>query len=244
MFSSENSDKLFVGGRWATPQSSATIDVVSPWTEQVVATVPEASRGDVDLAVAAARKAFDTGPWPRMAIEERIAVMRRFGEAFEKHSSRLAHVITEEMGSPITQSRSIQALVPQVMSKSFIELAERYPLRMVRQSSTGNGIVFREPKGVVAAIVPWNAPMMSSMMKLAPALLMGCCVILKTSPETTLSGYVLGEMLEEAGVPEGVVSILAAGRETSEYLALHPGVDKVSFTGSTAAGKVTTHPYF
>lgn len=237
MFLGGNSDKLFMGGRWAAPKSNASIDVVSPWNEQVVATVPEASREDVDLAVAAARKAFDAGPWPRLEIGERIAVMRRFGVAFEKQSARLAHVITTEMGGPITQSHSTQARVPQVMLASFIELAERYPLRMIRRSSFGNGVVFREPKGVVAAIVPWNAPIMSAMMKLAPALLMGCCVILKVSPETALSGYVLAEMLEEAGIPEGVVSILAAGRETSEYLALHRGVDKVSFTGSTAAGK-------
>lgn len=230
-------DKLFIGGAWVALRTSNMIDVVSPWTEQIIAAVAEASKEDVDLAVAAARRAFDTGPWPRMAMDERIEVMRRLGVAMEANREQLARTITAEMGSPITQSANLQAVVPRVMLNAFIELAENYPLEMVRRSSSGNGLVLREPKGVVAAIVPWNAPMMAAMMKLAPALLMGCCVILKPAPETPLSASILAEILQEAGVPPGVVSILPAGREVSEYLALHPGVDKVSFTGSTGAGR-------
>jgi betaine-aldehyde dehydrogenase len=229
--------ELFIGGAWAKPLGAGTFDVISPWSEEVVASLPDPTKGDVDQAVAAARKAFDQGPWPRLSLEERAAVLRRVGEGFEKHRERLAHTITEEMGSPIAQSINIQAVVPRVMISSFIELATSREPWMLRQSSSGNGVVFREPKGVVAAIVPWNVPMMTTMMKLAPALLMGCCVILKAAQETPLSGYILGEILAEAGVPDGVVSILAADREVSEYLALHPGVDKVSFTGSTLAGR-------
>lgn len=237
MFSQERHDKLFVGGAWAMPQTSNMIEVVSPWTEQVIAAVAEASKEDVDVAVAAARKAFDTGSWPRMSIDERIAVMRRVGIALEANSERLAHIITAEMGSPITQSANVQAVVPRLMLNAFIELAGAYPLQMMRRSSSGCGMVFREPKGVVAAIVPWNAPVMAAMMKLGPALLMGCCVILKPAPESPLSACILADILQEAGLPHGVVSILPAGREVSEYLALHPGVDKVSFTGSTGAGR-------
>lgn len=237
MFPEGRHDELFIGGAWVAPRTSARIEVVSPWTEQIIAAVAESSQEDVDRAVAAAREAFDTGPWPRMSMEERIAVMRSVGAALEANSERLAHAITAEMGSPITQSVKVQAVVPRVMLEAFIELAASYPLQMKRLSGSGNGLVFREPKGVVAAIVPWNAPMMAAMMKLGPALLMGCCIILKPAPESLLSASILAEVLEEVGMPRGVVSILPAGRDVSEYLALHPGVDKVSFTGSTGAGR-------
>ena len=141
------------------------------------------------------------------------------------------------MGSPITFSKKLQAGVPVLMLDAFIDIARAFPFSELRQSATGNGLVLREPKGVVAAIVPWNVPMMTTIMKLGPALLAGCTVVIKPAPETPLSAYMLGEMLQEAGLPEGVVSILPAGREASEYLALHPGVDKVTFTGSTGAGR-------
>lgn len=230
-------DKLYIGGGWVDPVSAETIEVVSPFSEQVIARVPSASRGDVDRAVAAARRAFDEGPWPRMALGERIAAVGRLRAAFERNRDTLAEVITAEMGSPIGFSRALQAGVPIMMLDAFMEIARDYPLRALRRSATGNALVTREPKGVVVAIVPWNVPMMTTMMKLGPALLMGCAVIVKPAPETPLSAYLLAEMLTEAGIPEGVVGILPAGREESEYLALHPGVDKVTFTGSTAAGR-------
>jgi betaine-aldehyde dehydrogenase len=230
-------DTLFIGGEWQPPKSSQTADVISPATEQVLATVASASKEDIDAAVTSARHAFDNGPWPKMAIEERIAIVERLKGEFEKRRDEVAKAITDEMGSPITFSRNMQANVPILMISSFIDIARNYPLRELRRSATGNGLFVREPKGVVAAIVPWNVPMMTTMMKLAPSLLMGCCTIIKPASSTPISAYLLGEMLEAAGVPKGVVSIVPADREVSEYLALHPGVDKVTFTGSTAAGK-------
>ncbi|WP_236638447.1 aldehyde dehydrogenase [Mangrovicoccus ximenensis] len=155
----------------------------------------------------------------------------------ERRLEEAAQVITAEMGSPITASRTQQALLPIRMLDAFMEIARDLPLRELRSSAEAQALVLRQPKGVVAAIVPWNAPLMSLTMKMGPALLAGCTMIIKTSPETALSGNLLGEMIAEAGLPEGVVSILPAGRETSEYLALHPGIDKVSFTGSTGAGR-------
>ena len=230
-------DKLYIGGAWADPATGETIEVVSPFSEQPIARVPSAGREDIDRAVAAARRAFGSGPWPRMPLEERIAAVGRLRAAFERRRETLAQLVTDEMGSPIGFSKALQAGVPVLMLDAFMEIARNYPLRSLRRSATGNGLVVREPKGVVVAIVPWNVQMMTTMMKLGPALLMGCTVILKPAPETPLSAYLLGEMLDEAGIPEGVVSILPAGREASEYLALHPGVDKVTFTGSTVAGR-------
>ena len=230
-------DSLYIGGRWVAPSSGERIWVISPFTEQEIASVAAAAPGDVDKAVALARQAFDYGPWPRLPMEERIAVVARLREVLALRRDELAQVITDEMGSPITASKTQQAQIPILMLEAFMDIAREMPLTQLRQSASGNGLVIRQPKGVVAAIVPWNAPMMTIMMKLGPALLTGCCVIVKTAPETALSGNMLGEMLTEAGVPEGVVSVLPADRETSEYLALHPGVDKVTFTGSTLAGR-------
>ncbi len=161
----------------------------------------------------------------------------RLRAVMERRLEEAAQVITAEMGSPITASRTQQALLPIRMLDAFMEIARDLPLRELRSSAEAQALVLRQPKGVVAAIVPWNAPLMSLTMKMGPALLAGCTMIIKTSPETALSGNLLGEMIAEAGLPEGVVSILPAGRETSEYLALHPGIDKVSFTGSTGAGR-------
>jgi aldehyde dehydrogenase (NAD+) len=230
-------DKLYIGGEWLASQGGEQIEVISPFTEQVIAVVPSASKADVDGAVAVAREAFDHGPWPRMPRKQRIDVVRSLSEAFAERHETLAQVITNEMGSPITFSRNVQAAAPKLMLDSFVEIARDYSLSSLRQSATGNGLVVRAPKGVVAAIVPWNVPMNTTIMKLGPALLMGCCVIIKPDPETPLSAYLLGEMLDQAGVPKGVVSILPARQEASEYLALHPGVDKVTFTGSTSAGR-------
>jgi len=230
-------DRLYIGGAWVPSKSRDMIEVISPFTEQVIATVPSASKADVDAAVAAARLAFDKGPWPRMSLEERTAIVARLRDALVRRKDELAQLITDEMGSPISFSKAAQAAVPVLMLDAFMDIARTYPLSELRQSATGNGLILRQPKGVVAAIVPWNVPMMTTMMKLAPALLMGCTVVIKPAPETPLSAYMLAEILAEAGLPEGVVSILPAGREVSECLALHPGIDKVTFTGSTMAGR-------
>lgn len=230
-------DSLFIDGNWVAPASSDRFDVISPATEHPIASVPAASIEDVDRAVASARRAFDEGPWPRMPLAERIAIVERLKAAFESRRELLAQTITDEMGSPITFSRRMQANVPILMLESFIDIARRYPFSELRQSATGNGLVVREPKGVVACVLPWNVPMMTTMVKLAPALLTGCCTIVKPASSTPLSAYLLAEMLEEAGVPPGVVNMLPADRTVSEYLVTHPGVDKVTFTGSTAAGK-------
>ncbi|MBN9742701.1 aldehyde dehydrogenase [Amycolatopsis sp. A1MSW2902] len=231
-----NYDSLFIGGRWVRPASTERLEVISPFTEQVLASVPAGTPDDVDSAVAAAREAFDRGPWPRMELAERMAVVRRLRDLLAAQEETIATLVSEEMGCPIAQSRPMQAGGPRVLLDTFLELAPDYPWSEVRRTATGTSLVTAEPVGVVAAIVPWNSPMTVAMIKLAPALLAGCTVILKPSPEAPLDAYLLAEAAEEAGLPAGVLNVVPADREASEYLVKHRGVDKVSFTGSSAAG--------
>ncbi|MEU4537152.1 aldehyde dehydrogenase [Streptosporangium sp. NPDC023825] len=230
-------DTLFIGGDWVAPAGTGIIDVVSPHTEEVVGRVPDGTPADMDRAVAAARQAFDHGPWPRMTMAERAAVVGRLAEIYAARQGEMAELITLEMGSPITFSQLAQAPQPLGMLQYYAELGKTFPVEEERPGTFGTVTVRREPVGVVAAVVPWNVPQFVIMIKLAPALVAGCTIVVKPAPETPLDSYLLAEMVKEAGIPDGVVNIVAAGRETSEYLISHPGVDKVAFTGSTAAGR-------
>ncbi|MGI5423859.1 aldehyde dehydrogenase [Streptomyces sp. CA-179760] len=230
-------DRLYIGGDWVTPAGQDRIEVISPVTEEVIATVPAGTRADVDRAIAAARTAMVSNPWASMTLEDRIAVLERLRDLLVKHSEELAQVITEEMGCPISQSRAIQVVNPVRILDGYIEAATRYPFRSIRRSEHGQALVLRNPVGVVAGVVPWNVPLSLTMQKLAPALLTGCTIVLKPSPETPLDAYVVARLLEEAGCPPGVVNIVPADREVSEYLIGHPGIAKVTFTGSSAAGR-------
>ncbi|MEV5947004.1 aldehyde dehydrogenase [Streptomyces sp. NPDC051993] len=229
--------QLFIGGELTDPLGTGVIDVVSPHTEQVIGRVPHASRADVDRAVAAARTAFDQGPWPRMTLDERVEVVTRIKDAILVRHEEIARSISSQNGSPYSWSVLAQALGAMMVWDSAITVARRFPYEEGRAGALGPILVRREPVGVVAAVVPWNVPQFVAAAKLAPALLTGCTVVLKPSPETPLDAYILGEIAREAGLPKGVLSILPADREVSEYLVGHPGVDKVSFTGSVAAGK-------
>ncbi|WP_067169580.1 aldehyde dehydrogenase [Microtetraspora niveoalba] len=230
-------DRLFIGGDWVAPAGTGTIDVVSPHTEEVVGRVPDGTAADMDRAVAAAREAFDNGPWPRMSMAERAAVVARLAEIYAARQNEIADVITLEMGAPITFSQLAQAPQPLGMLQYFAELGASYAVEDERPGMFGPITVRREPVGVVAAVVPWNVPQFVIMTKLAPALVAGCTIVVKPAPETPLDSYLLAEMVKEAGIPDGVVNIVAAGREAGEHLVSHPGVDKVAFTGSTAAGR-------
>jgi aldehyde dehydrogenase (NAD+) len=230
--------QLYIGGQWVDPSSKDTIEVISPHTEEVVGRVPEAKEADVDRAVDVARAAFDDGEWPRLDPSERIAIVQKFSEIYASQMMDLAEVITDEMGSPISFSQLAQTPAPWMMLSAFIQVAQALEWEETRQGVLGSPIIVRrEPVGVVGAIVPWNVPQFVTMSKLAPALIAGCTVVLKPAPETPLDAFVMADMLTQAGVPDGVVSILPAGREVGEHLVRHPGVDKIAFTGSTAAGK-------
>jgi len=232
------SDELFIGGTWAKPGSAQRIAVVSPHTERQVAEVAAATPADVDAAVSAARAAFDHGPWPRLDPGERIAVLRRLAALYGQRRAEMAELITTEIGAPISFAQRAQVGLPAMMMGAFCDLAESYPWQEVRPGMYGADVrIRREPVGVVAAVVPWNMPQFLIVTKLIPALLAGCTVVVKPAPESPLDALLLAELLAEAGLPDGVVSVLPGDGTVGEYLVRHPGVDKVSFTGSTAAGR-------
>ena len=231
-------DSFYIDGRWARPATGDVIEVVSPHTEQVVARVPEGRPADIDAAVAAARRAFDEGPWPRTSPAERIEVVQRLSHLYAARLGDMAELITVEMGSPTSFANLAQSPAPWMQIEAFIAIARDFPWEAARPGVLGSEVLVRhEPVGVVAAIPPWNVPQFTLVSKVVPALLAGCTVVAKPAPESPLDAYLLAELLDEAGVPPGVVNIVAGGRETGAHLVAHPGIDKVAFTGSTAAGR-------
>jgi len=231
-------DRFFIGGRWIKPSSDTKLPVVTPSTEELYLEVAEAAADDVDLAVAAARRAFDDGPWPRMSPAERAVYLRDIGKAIAARSGMLADMWTSEMGVLRTIAGSVIPAVGGVWDyyaslAATFEFVERHAGSYTRKVE----LLVREPVGVVAAILPWNGPLPCIAWKLAPALLAGCTVILKSAPEGPGSALVMAEIFESVGLPPGVVNVLTADRNVSEMLVRHPGVDKVTFTGSSAVGK-------
>ena len=230
--------ELYIGGRWVAPATDRRIEVVSPHSELPVGRTPEASTEDVDRAVDAARQAFDGGEWSRTPPEERLAAVRRFADAYNARQADLADLLTTEMGSPLWFSQVGQVGATSMALADFLTAGQNVAWEERRPGSFGADVVVRrEPVGVVGIITPWNVPHFVTLAKLAPALIAGCTVVLKPPPEAPLSALALAEILDEAGLPEGVVSVLPAGREVGEHLVTHPGVDKIAFTGSTAAGR-------
>jgi betaine-aldehyde dehydrogenase len=228
-------DVFLIGSSWASPKGSGLQSVVSPATEEVIGTVPESTNADVDAAVSAARDAFENGPWPRMDFSERADYMSRIGQLLTPRIEEAVRLQIDEMGGP-------RVFVAPVTSGTVgeipyvIEAARRIETREIREGSTGKVVVMRDPIGVVAGIIPWNVPIASVVGKMLPALLSGCPIIVKPAPETPLSAYLVAEAAVEVGLPAGVLSIVPGGREVGEYLVSHPGVDRVSFTGSSAVG--------
>ncbi len=227
---------LFIDGKWV-PGSGEALDVISPTTEETLASFPAASVSDAGTAVLAARRALDTGPWALTPLGERLRLVRELRRLLDEERERGAQLMTDEMGCPIAQSRSVLAGAPIDIVDAYLEVAETFPFREVRRARTGTALVTREPVGVVAAVVPWNSPLGISVQKVVPALIAGCTVVLKPAPQTALTGFLFAELIERAGFPPGVVNVVPADRDASEALVTHPGVDKVTFTGSTAAGR-------
>ena len=231
-------DKLFIGGKWVTPEGTGTIDVVSPSTEEVMGRVPDATTADIDRAVSVARDAFDHGPWPHLAPAERAVILAKVAAAINAQMGELAELITNEMGSPLIFSQLAQVLAPAMIFNYYAGLAATFAFDEVRTGLLSPEVlVTKEPVGVVGAIAPWNVPLFLASAKLAPSLLAGCTVVYKPAPETPLDAFRLAEIFADAGLPDGVLSVVPAGREVSEHLVTHPDVDKVTFTGSTAAGR-------
>jgi aldehyde dehydrogenase (NAD+) len=230
-------DELFIGGRWQAPLSGQRLSVISPHTEEPIGEVPQAAPADVDKAVAAARDAFDHGPWPKLSPFERMEKIEKLAAVYAGHLDEMADLITAEMGSPKSFSRLGQAAGAASMIHLAMATAREYPWVERRQGLMGEVHIRKAPVGVVGAIVPWNVPQFLIMPKMIPALIAGCTVVVKPAPETPLDAMWLAEMLEEIDLPEGVVSILPGGRETGERLVRHPGVDKIAFTGNSETGR-------
>jgi aldehyde dehydrogenase (NAD+) len=230
-------NELFIGGRWQAPSTGRRLSVVSPHTEEPIGEVPEAVAEDVDKAVAAARDAFDNGPWSRLSPFERMEKIEKLAAVYAGHLEEMADLITAEMGSPKSFSRLGQAAGAASMMHLMMATAREFPWVERRQGLLGEVHVRKAPVGVVGAIVPWNVPQFLIMPKMIPALIAGCTIVVKPAPETPLDAMWLAEMLDEVDLPAGVVSIIPGGRETGEHLVRHPGVDKIAFTGNSATGR-------
>ena len=225
-------DKLYIGGEWVDPTGKETIDVVNASTEEVMGRIPQGTPEDVDRAVAAARGAFET--WSQTELVERAELIRAIAAGLAARSEEIAATISQELGMPIVQSTAIQAGLPTMTFTSVPTLLEDVTWR----EEIGNSVVVREPVGVVGAITPWNYPLHQIAAKVAPALAVGCTVVLKPSEVAPLNAFILAEIMDEAGVPAGVFNLVTGtGPVVGEAIASHPDVDMVSFTGSTRAGR-------
>jgi acyl-CoA reductase-like NAD-dependent aldehyde dehydrogenase len=231
-------DQLFIDGKWTAPQSDSVISVISPHSEAVIGHAASAGPADVNRAVEAARAAFDTGPWPRMQPAERIEALNRLAGIYKERRADMAALISAEIGAPISFAKMAQVRLPLTMISAFCGLAANYEWQQDRPGLYGKNIrICKLPVGVVAAVVPWNMPQFLTVTKVMPALLAGCSVVLKPAPESVLDAQLLAEMVEAAGLPPGVLNVVPGGRDVGELLVRHNGIDKVSFTGSTAAGR-------
>ncbi len=231
-------DRFFIGGRWVAPSSDATFTVIQPGNEEVFYRAAAAQPGDMDRAITAARVAFDEGPWPHLEPAERAEYLRAMAAGIRARSEDLGYLWTGQMGV-------IHSLAPRVMKGQgflydyYADAAATFRFVERHRPAGGEavGLLVREPVGVVGAIIAWNHPMSLIGKKLAPALLAGCTVILKASPEAPGETLVMAEIAEEIGLPPGVVNCITADREISEQMVRDDRVDKISFTGSTAAGR-------
>src|ERR1700749_1182044 len=231
-------DQLFIDGKWDGAHGDSVISVISPHSEAEIGRASCAGPGDVDRAVQAARAAFDTGPWPRMQPRERIEAIGRLAAVYKERRADMAALISAEIGAPISFAKMAQVRLPLTMMLAFCGIAGSYEWQQDRPGLYGNDIRIRkQPVGVVAGVVPCTMPQFLTVAKVIPALLAGCSVVLKPAPESVLDALLLADLVAEADLPPGVFNVVPGGRDVGELLVSHAGVDKVSFTGSTAAGR-------
>ena len=233
--------KILIDGKWVAAQNGQTFEVEDPATQEIIAHVPLGDKADIDLAVAAARRAFDSGPWSRMSPGERSRIVWKLGDLLEKYADEFAELEALDNGKPVTNARKGDVQGSIEMFRYMAGWATRLNGETIQVSSPGNwhAYTLREPVGVVGQIIPWNFPLMMAAWKLAPALASGCTIVLKPAEQTPLSALRFGELIQEAGIPDGVVNIVTGFGETAgAALAEHPDVDKVAFTGSTEVGKI------
>jgi aldehyde dehydrogenase (NAD+) len=232
-----HADRFFIDGAWVAPSSDATIEVIDSSTEAVYFRVPEAMPTDMDRAVTAARRAFDEGPWPGLTHTERGEFLKGIAAGLRDRAEDIGQIWPRESGALYAMARRGAAGIAGAFDY-YAGLAETFPFEERARPTMGEfGLLVREPVGVVGAIIPWNAPIGLITYKVAPALLAGCTVVLKCSPEAPGDAYVVAEVAEAVGLPAGVLNVVTADREVSELLVRDDRVDKITFTGSTAAGR-------
>jgi acyl-CoA reductase-like NAD-dependent aldehyde dehydrogenase len=228
---------MLIGGKWRTGEGGKSFKVISPFTNETLTTISEASASDVDAAVQAARAAFDSGPWPRMSPNQRADILAKMGRLIERERDRLAYIEAADMGKPI--AGGYQHLGQGIFAWDYFSGKARDQAQEIVKVAAGSHFNYRmhEPVGVVAEIIPWNGPAVSASQKLSAILCTGNTVVLKPSVESTLSVLVLGELLMEAGFPEGVVNIVSGpGGTVGDALLRQPGVNRVSVSGSVGSG--------
>jgi acyl-CoA reductase-like NAD-dependent aldehyde dehydrogenase len=223
---------LYIGGKFRPAHAKAVVTMTNPTTEEVIGTAPAGDAQDVDAAVKAARAALPA--WRELAPKDRATYLDAVAEGYESRSAEFRNLITEENGSPGWWTEFTDAAGTYRLGAA---MAREFEVEVQTEMFGLRGIVRREPVGVVGAIVPWNAPQALLALKVATALAAGCTLVAKPSPETSLDSYILAEVFQAAGVPDGVMNIVTGGADTGEGLVRHDGVDKISFTGSTAAGR-------
>ncbi|WP_174575587.1 aldehyde dehydrogenase [Nocardia miyunensis] len=229
---------LYLGGRWAAPATTSIIPVISPSTEERIGSAPEGSEADVDAAVAAARTAFDDPVgWAHWDGKRRAEVLERFAEQLQERGEETAIRVSSQNGMPISLARQFESGFPAMLLQYYGTMVAEQADDIRPGMLGGSTMVTRSPIGVVGAIVPWNVPQAITFLKIAPALAAGCTVVLKPAPETVLDAFLMAEAAHAAGMPPGVLNVVPGSRALGAYLVSHPGVDKVSFTGSTAAGR-------
>ena len=232
---------MLIGGQWVEARSGRTFETFNPATGEVLAHVAEGDRADIDQAVAAARKAFETGPWPDMSPSERGRLMWKLSDLIEQHHQELAELETLDNGKPLLFSRIVDVPTAVDVFRYMAGWATKVEGNTIPISARGKYFAYtlRDPVGVVGQIIPWNFPLIMASWKLAPALAVGCTCVLKPAEQTSLTALRLGELIQKAGFPDGVVNIVPGFGETAgAALAAHPDVDKIAFTGSTEVGKL------
>jgi acyl-CoA reductase-like NAD-dependent aldehyde dehydrogenase len=230
--------RLLIDGRWDDARSGKTFPTINPADESVITHVAEAGPEDVDAAVAAGRKALESGPWSKMSSADRGKILWRMGELILERMTQLALLETLDTGKTLSDSGKIELPMAAQIFQFYAGAASKIAGKTPSARSDAFTFTLKEPVGLVAAIVPWNFPLLLASWKVAPALAAGCCVILKPASQTPLTALELGRIGQDAGLPPGVLQILpGAGSGAGIALVRHPGVDKVAFTGSTAVGK-------
>jgi len=234
---------ILIGGNWSDASSDEPIGVINPSDGARLGAIADASATDVDRAVAAARKAFDEGPWPSMKPGERAALIHACADQIAAHHEELAQLETLDTGKPINSARG-EVFAAIGAMRYYAGWADKITGTTHNINMPGDHHVYtlKEPVGVAALVVPWNYPIVMAAMKLGPCLAAGCTAILKPAEDTSLTALRLGELFLEAGLPEGVLNVVTGyGATTGNALIHHKGIDKIAFTGSTVTGKVIAH---